>query len=136
MTKSNAQTHHHWLDEAKDRLYQWGREEWKQRKGDGFPSETIEYVAMRYGGQNPSATGYRKEGEAPDIEETDRIVSQLSEISKDGEKIRAAVYVYYVHRVSMGKGGYLMRCSKSHFQRMLERGQDRVAAGLMYGRRV
>ena len=72
----------------------------------------------------------KKEPEKAAIIETDAIVSTMGRF-RDGEKKRAALYIFYVYRFSYGRGAKVLRCSRSYFQGLVESGQDIVAGGLM-----
>ena len=131
MSLQNAQSDgRDWLDEAKGVLHEWGAEERRQRNAHGYHHETLEYIAMRYGGEAPKGGGFKAEPEKPAIVAADAIISAMSE-SPNGELKRAALYLYYVYRFSMLNGARVLRVNKSYFQSLIESGQDMVAGGLV-----
>lgn len=129
-----------WIDEAKERLKEWGAEERKQLrimldeggepKLKGWDGQTIAYALMRHGGRAPMGSGMRKEEDRPKIVSTDAIVSALFEQHRAGEEVRSVLYAHYVFKFSIRQGARITHRSERAYRDLLEMGQAWVAGGL------
>ena len=128
------------IEEAKHRLRQWGAEERKQLRididGDGSPimtgwdSQTIAQALMTHGGRAPTGTGMRKEPEKPEIVETDSMVSMLPHLRRDGDTVRAVLYLHYVFKTSVRMGARMAHMNARAYRDRLGSGQEFVAGML------
>lgn len=128
------------IDEAKSQLRAWGAEELRQLRiqreatGElflhGWPSDTVAHVVMRHGGRAPTGTGMRREAEKPAVVQTDAIVSELAQGTKDGHEIRRVLYAHYVFRLSLRQGARMTHKSVRVYRNLLETGQAWVAGAM------
>lgn len=128
------------IGEARRHLNAWGAEQRRQLSieidADGEPilagwdSQTIERAIMLHGGRAPAGYGQRPEESNFLAERADEIVTAMRRQHIKGEKIKKALYLHYVYKLSYGAGCRMMHMSNKAYRVLKDDGDTWVASAL------